>query len=93
MELGWARDIRDDCRRAGIPFFFKQHAGIRPKALGIELDGRTHQAWPERPVNARVEPPAGKERRAARATAVCRWAQVPEPASPAQQVLQLESKP
>ena len=27
MELLWARDLRDQCHRAGIPFFFKQIGG------------------------------------------------------------------
>jgi protein gp37 len=27
MDLGWARDVRDQCKIAGVPFFFKQIGG------------------------------------------------------------------
>jgi protein gp37 len=30
MELGWARDIRDQCARRGVSFFFKQTTGKGP---------------------------------------------------------------
>ena len=39
MDLLWARSLRDQCVAAGVPFFFKQHSGLTPKALGRELDG------------------------------------------------------
>lgn len=32
-DLRWARDLRDQCRRAGIPFFMKQ-VGVRPSMGG-----------------------------------------------------------
>jgi protein gp37 len=47
MEPSWARQVRDDCRDAGVPFFFKQWGGRTPKAGGRELDG---QLWDETPV-------------------------------------------
>ena len=43
----WVRNIRDDCEALGIPFFFKQWGGVRKKQAGRELDGRTHDAFPE----------------------------------------------
>lgn len=43
----WLRDLRDRCVEEGVAFFFKQWGGIRPKAGGRELDGRT---WDELPV-------------------------------------------
>ncbi len=46
MHLEWARGIRDSCRRADVPFFFKQWGGRTPKALGRELDG---EVWDEMP--------------------------------------------
>lgn len=46
MDLDWARDIRDQCLAARVPFFFKQVGGRTPKAGGRELDGRT---WDEAP--------------------------------------------
>lgn len=46
MEAGWARCIRDQCVAAGVPFFFKQWSGVRPKSLGRTLDG---QEWTQVP--------------------------------------------
>jgi len=46
MDPGWARDLRDRCVGTGVPFFFKQWGGRRPKAGGRLLDGRT---WDEMP--------------------------------------------
>lgn len=48
VELGWIADIRDQCRTAGVPFFFKQWGGRTPKAGGRELDGRTYDEMPAR---------------------------------------------
>jgi protein gp37 len=50
MDPAWALDIRDQCREAGVPFFFKQWGGRNMKAAGRKLAGRT---WDELP--ARVE--------------------------------------
>jgi protein gp37 len=46
----WVRQIRDACAEAHVPFFHKQWGGIRPKSLGRELDGRTHDDMPARPL-------------------------------------------
>jgi protein gp37 len=43
----WIRSIRDQCQKAGVPFFFKQWGGRTPKANGSELDGRTWDEYPE----------------------------------------------
>jgi protein gp37 len=40
MDASWARDIRDQCLDAGVPFFFKQWGGRTSKAGGRELMGR-----------------------------------------------------
>ena len=51
MEADWVRDIRDQCVRAAVPFFFKQWGGTNKKKAGRMLDGRT---WDEMPsVNPR----------------------------------------
>ncbi|MDG6980963.1 MAG: phage Gp37/Gp68 family protein [Nitrososphaerota archaeon] len=42
----WARWLRDECIRLGIPFFWKQNGGRRPKSGGRSLDGRE---WSETP--------------------------------------------
>ena len=47
MSYGWARAIRDDCARAGVPFFYKQGNGRKAGSDTI-LDGRQHQEFPER---------------------------------------------
>lgn len=46
MNIEWARQIRDECRRQAVPFFFKQWGGIRPKSGGRELDGREWNDFP-----------------------------------------------
>jgi len=47
MDPAWVRDLRDQCERADVAFFFKQWGGIRAKAGGRELDGRTWDAMPD----------------------------------------------
>ena len=47
MDAGWARALRDQCRGARVPFFFKQWGGRTPKAGGRELDGTTWDEYPE----------------------------------------------
>lgn len=49
MQPSWVREIRDQCRRAGVAFFFKQWGGVRKKSAGRLLDGET---WDEMPVAA-----------------------------------------
>lgn len=46
LNIEWARDIRDQCARQGVAFFFKQWGGIRPKSGGRELDGREWNQFP-----------------------------------------------
>ena len=40
--------IRDQCQRAGVPFFFKQWGGVRKGVAGRELEGKTHDSMPGR---------------------------------------------
>jgi protein gp37 len=47
MDPAWVVDIRDQCRIAGVPFFFKQWGGVRKKQAGRMLEGRT---WDEMPI-------------------------------------------
>ncbi|MBA3361050.1 MAG: phage Gp37/Gp68 family protein [Acidimicrobiia bacterium] len=47
IEEAWIKDIRDQCRATGVPFFFKQWGGRTPKAGGRRLGGRTYDAMPE----------------------------------------------
>ena len=46
MSEQWVRDIRDQCSRDDVAFFFKQWGGRTPKANGRMLDGRTHDCKP-----------------------------------------------
>jgi protein gp37 len=46
MDPAWVDDIRKQCRRARVPFFFKQWGGVNKKKAGRLLDGRT---WDEMP--------------------------------------------
>jgi protein gp37 len=48
MEASWVRNIRAQCRRAGVAFFFKQWGGVRKSETGRMLDGQTHDEFPER---------------------------------------------
>jgi protein gp37 len=48
LEQAWVTEIRDQCLRAGVPFFFKQWGGTNKKKAGRVLEGRT---WDEMPVN------------------------------------------
>lgn len=55
MRVDWAREVRDECVRAGVAFFFKQWGGFRPKSGGRELDGETWDEFPEVAVVASSE--------------------------------------
>jgi protein gp37 len=48
MLAEWVKSIRDQCRQAGLPFFFKQWGGVRKAETGRRLDGRTYDEFPER---------------------------------------------
>ncbi|MDW8482290.1 MAG: phage Gp37/Gp68 family protein [Meiothermus sp.] len=47
VDPDWVRSIRDQCRRAGVAFFFKQWGGRTPKDKGRLLDGRTWDEFPQ----------------------------------------------
>lgn len=46
VDGSWIRAIREQCRKSGVPFFFKQWGGFNKKKSGRLLDGRT---WDEMP--------------------------------------------
>ena len=48
----WVIDIRNQCRQAGVPFFFKQWGGVNKKKAGRELEGRV---WDELPALAKSD--------------------------------------
>jgi hypothetical protein len=48
MEANWVREIRNQCVRQGVAFFFKQWGGLRPKTGGRALDDREWNEFPPR---------------------------------------------
>ena len=58
MEHAWARDIRDQCVDAGIPFFFKQSAAYKNETGTqlVEVDG-TKTTWQQFPPMPAPPPP------------------------------------
>jgi protein gp37 len=46
MAEEWVTEIRDQCLKAGVAFYFKQWGGVFKKRNGRELEGRT---WDEMP--------------------------------------------
>jgi protein gp37 len=47
MRKEWVDSIYRQCRRAGVPFFFKQWGGVRKDLAGRELHGRTFDEMPQ----------------------------------------------
>jgi protein gp37 len=48
MKREWVVSVRDQCRREGVPFFFKQWGGVRKSAAGRKLDGKNYDEFPGR---------------------------------------------
>ena len=46
MKPEWVVDIKTQCQRAGVPFFFKQWGGVNKKHTGRRLEGHTWDAMP-----------------------------------------------
>src|SRR5216684_2164372 len=53
LDPAWATDLRDQCRKAKVPFFFKQWGGKNKKQAGRVLDG---QIWDQMPVDPSRQP-------------------------------------
>lgn len=47
VEVSWVREIRKQCHRQRVPFFFKQWGGVQKKKGGRLLDGRTWDGMPK----------------------------------------------
>jgi protein gp37 len=50
MKAEWVIDIKEQCEKAGVPFFFKQWGGRNKKKTGRKLEGTTWNDMPEMPV-------------------------------------------
>jgi len=48
MKKEWVLPLRDQCRRSGVPFFFKQWGGVRKKKSGRRLECKTYDEFPNR---------------------------------------------
>lgn len=55
VKIEWIREIRDQCIKQHVAFFFKQWGGITSKSGGRMLDGRE---WSEYPTQITTEPPS-----------------------------------
>jgi protein gp37 len=49
MNVEWVRQLRSDCHRQSVAFFFKQWGGVNKAKTGRVLDGRTYDEFPKRP--------------------------------------------
>lgn len=58
MRKEWVVAIQQQCKRASVPFFFKQWGGVRKKAAGRALDGRTYDELPRCGARMDVLPPS-----------------------------------
>jgi protein gp37 len=47
MSPEWVRNLRDQCKNADVPFFFKQWGGVRRKKAGRRLDGQIYDQFPK----------------------------------------------
>lgn len=55
LEESWVIEIRDQCRSARVPFFFKQWGGRQKSKAGREIGGRTYDEVPRRISRAVLE--------------------------------------
>jgi protein gp37 len=55
MKEEWVVSLQRQCKKAKVPFFFKQWGGVRKSATGRELKGRTFDEMPSRTSNSVVE--------------------------------------
>jgi protein gp37 len=46
LDKDWVISIRNQCQRAGVPFFFKQWGGTRKGKFGRMLEGQTYDELP-----------------------------------------------
>jgi protein gp37 len=47
MDPAWVVDIRDQCLKSGVPFFFKQWGGANKKKAGRRLQGKVWSQMPD----------------------------------------------
>lgn len=47
MKKEWVIDLKNQCKKQGVPFFFKQWGGFNKKKNGRLLDGKTYDGMPK----------------------------------------------
>jgi len=57
IEAEWVTDIRDQCQKAGVAFYFKQWGGVFKKRNGRLLEGRTWDEMPPVPIDLLASKP------------------------------------
>ena len=50
IKIEWVREIKRQCLKDNVPFFFKQWGGFRPKSGGRLLDGKEWNGYPTMPL-------------------------------------------
>jgi len=50
MAKTWVLSIRNHCKHAQVPFFFKQWGGVRKRETGRTLEGKTYDEFPVRSI-------------------------------------------
>ena len=43
----WVHDIKEQCQKANVAFYFKQWGGTNKKKAGSELDGKHYKEVPQ----------------------------------------------
>jgi len=46
MKKEWVVSLKNQCWKAGVPFFFKQWGGVQKSQHGRQLDGGTYDQMP-----------------------------------------------
>ena len=49
MRREWIVSVRNQCKTARVPFYFKRWGGFPKSKLGCELDGKEYEAFPQMP--------------------------------------------
>lgn len=56
MEKSWVIDIKKQCQKAKVAFFFKQWGGVRKSETGRSLNGKTFDAMPKINISSKNQP-------------------------------------
>jgi len=56
VKVSWIRNLRDQCIKREIPFFFKQWGGFNKRATGRTLDGRLWNEMPNHAITTPIQP-------------------------------------